>query len=220
MDLVEGIKTRKSVRAFLPRPVPRETLEQILELAACAPSWSNTQPWEVTVIGGDVMKELQNTIFQMANSGVTPSPDIPFPRFPEPYVTRSRNLGSQLYTVLGINREDREARLAWARQGNRLFDAPNGFIFDIDRQLGPYSILDLGLFCENLMLAAAGFGLGTCALAAGVLYPAVLRSLLGIPEAKQIVFSMAIGYPDWQHPVNKLTSQRDPVASFTRWCGF
>ncbi len=220
MEIVEAIKTRKSIRAFLPHPVPKETIEQVLELAKRSPSWANTQPWEVAVLGGEVMVQVQQALAQAASSGMTPSPDIPFPRFPESYIARRRSIGSRLYELMGINREDRQARLEWARKGNRFFDAPNGFIFYQDRELSPWSMLDLGLFSQTLMLAAVSFGLGTCSLAAAAPYPAILRQILGIPEEKKIVYGMAIGYPDWQYPANKLQSPREPVSSFARWYGF
>lgn len=220
MEIVEAIKARKSIRAFLPRPVAKQVLEEVLELAARSPSWANTQPWEVAVIGGEIMEQVKEALLEEVSSEVSPNPDIPFPRFDEPYVSRSRDLGRRLYEVLGISREDREARREWARQGSKLFDAPNGFIFCLDKVLGPYSMLDLGLFSQSVMLAALAFGLGTCSLAAAAPYPHVLRRILDIPDNKKIVYGMAIGYPDWQHPTNRLESQREPMASFTQWSGF
>ncbi len=220
MEVVEAIKARKSIRAFLPQPVPKEVLEEVLELAVRSPSWANTQPWEVVVIGGEVMQQVKEALVQAASSGVPPNPDIPFPRFEEPYTLRSRDLGRKLYEVLGISREDREARAEWARRGNKFFDAPNVFIFCLDEALGAWSMLDLGLFSQSVMLAAVTFGLGTCSLAVAGTYPQVLRKILGIPDNKKIVYGMAIGYPDWQHPANKLESPREPVASFAQWCGF
>lgn len=219
MELVEAIKARKSIRAFLPRPVPKPVLEKILELAARSPSWGNTQPWEVIVIGGEVMAQVKEVLFQVAQSGTSPEPDIPYSRFPEPYLSRRRDLGHRLYQILGIRREDRKAREEWALQGNKFFDAPNGLVFCLEKELGPWSLFDLGLFFQSVMLAALAFGLGTCPLAQGIFYPAVLRGILDIPDSKKVICGMAIGYPDWQHPVNKLESLREPVASFTRWYG-
>lgn len=217
MELVEAIKTRQSIRAFLPRPVPRTVLAEILELAAHSPSWSNTQPWEVAVIGGETMNEVKAALVEAATSGASPVSDIPQVSFAEPYTSRSRELGLRLYQVLGIDREDREKRQEWVLQGQRFFDAPNAFVFYLDESLGPWSLFDLGIFCQSVMLAALTLNLGTCSMAAVVRYPQVLRRILGIPDRKKIVLGMAIGYPDWQHPANKLVSPREAMASFTRW---
>ena len=219
MELVDAIKTRKSIRAFLPRLVPRPVLAEILELAAHSPSWSNTQPWEVAVIGGEIMNEVKAALVEAATSGVSPASDIPQVSFAEPYTSRSRELGLRLYQVLGISREDREKRQEWTLQGQRFFDAPNALIFYLDEALGPWSLFDLGLFSQSVMLAALTFDLGTCSMAAVVRYPQVLRRISGIPDNKKIVLGMAIGYPDWQHPANKLVSPREAVASFTKWHG-
>ena len=220
MELVEAIRARKSIRAFLPQPVPKPVLEEILELAAHAPSWGNTQPWEVIIMGGEVMERVKEVLFEVAKSGASPEPDIPYSRFPEPYLSRRRDLGYRLYQVLGISRGDKKRREEWTFQGNKFFDAPNGLIFCLDEELGPWSLFDLGLFFQSVMLATLAFGLGTCPLAQGVFYPSVLRGILGIPDKKKIICGMAIGYPDWQHPANKLESPREPVTSFTQWHGF
>lgn len=220
IEIVEAIRARKSIRAFLPQPVPKQILEEVLELAARSPSWGNTQPWEVIVIGGETMEQVKEALLQAARAEVSSNPDIPYPRFAEPYISRRRDLGYKLYQILGISREDRKAREEWALQGIRFFDAPNGLVFCLDEELGMWSLLDLGLFSQSVMLAALAFGLGCCSLATVVGYPGVLRETLDIPDKKKIVYGMAIGYPDWQHPANKLESPREPVASFARWRGF
>ncbi len=220
MEMIEAIKARKSIRAFLPQPVPRKVLEEILELAARTPSFSNTQPWEVTVIGGEVMEQVKKDLVQAASSGVPNESHIPYPDFTEPYLSRRRETGYTLYEVLGIDREDVQGRQEWSLQGKNFFGAPNGMIFYLDRELGLWSLFDLGLFFQSIMLAALSFGLSTCPLAAAVNYPKILQRILGIPDTKKIVCGMAIGYPDWQFPANKKESPREPGASFSRWCGF
>jgi nitroreductase len=220
MEIAEAIKARKSIRAFLPRPVPKQVLEEILELAARSPSWGNTQPWEVTIIAGGVMEQVKEALLQEARSAVVPDPDIPYPSFGELYRSRSRDLGSRLYQLLGISREDKQRRQEWGLQTSKFYDAPNALVFYLDEELGPWSLLDLGLFTQSVMLAALAFDLGSCSLAAVAGYPQVLRRILGIPDNKKIVCGMAIGYPDWQHPATKLESPREPVSSFTQWHGF
>ncbi|MFC1965516.1 nitroreductase [Chloroflexota bacterium] len=195
-------------------------LEEVLELAARAPSFSNTQPWEVTVIGGEVMEQVKKALVQAASSGVPSESHISYPNFTEPYLSRRRETGYKLYEVLGIDREDMQSRKKWSLQGRDFFGAPNGMIFYLEDELGLWSLYDLGLFSQSVMLAALSFGLGTCALAAAVNYPRILQRISGIPDTKKIVCGMAIGYPDWQFPANKKESPREPVATFSRWCGF
>ena len=220
MEVIEAIKTRKTIRAFLPEPVSREVLAEVLEVARRAPSWANTQPWEVAVLGGEVMGEVKAALIDAATSGETPGSDIPQIKFEDPYLARSRGLGFGLYEVLGIGREDREKRQEWALQGRKFFDAPSALIFYLDAVLGTWSMLDLGLFAQSVMLAALNFGLGTSSLAVVAAYPKILRRILSIPESKKIAFGMAIGYPDWSHPANKFQSQREEVENFATWHGF
>ncbi len=220
MEIVEAIKTRKSIRGFLPPPVPKPVLEEVLRLAARAPSGTNIQPWEVTIIGGEVMQQVKEALFQEARSGTPPAQDIPRLRLPERYFDRRRDIGYRLYGILGIRREDKKVRREWALQAIKFFDAPNGLIFYLDSELFPNHLLDLGLFLQSIMLVALAFGLGTCPEGIVVIYPEVLRKILNISDRKKIVCGMAIGYPDWKHPANKLVSPREPIESFTQWHGF
>ena len=220
MEIGEAIRARKSIRAFLPKPVPRQVLEEIMELAARSPSWGNTQPWEVAIMAGDVMEQVKEALLQEAKSAAVPNPDIPYPTFGESHRSRSRELGIKLYQLLGISREDKQRRQEWGFQVYKFFNAPNGFVFYLDEELGPWSLLDLGLFCQSVMLSALAYDLGCCALAAVAGYPRVFREILSIPDNKKIVCGMAIGYPDWQHPATKLESPREPLSSFTQWHGF
>jgi len=220
MEIGEAIKARKSIRAFLPQPVPKQVLEEILELATRAPSSSNIQPWEVTVIGGEVMERVKEALVELTRAEVPTALDIPYHRFAEPYLSRSQNLGHRLYQVLGIKGDDKEARKEWALRGRIFFDAPTGLIFYVDKKLSERALFDVALFAQSVMLAALAFGLGTCPLATVVGYPYVLRRILGIPDKKRIICGMAIGYPNWQSPANKLESPREPVVTFTRWHGF
>ena len=217
MDIIETIKIRKTIRAFLPKPVSKEILEELLEAARHSPSWANTQPWEMAVLGGDVIGEVKAALIDVATSGETPGSDIPQVRFEDPYLSRSRGVGAGLYEALGIGREDQEKRQEWALQGRKFFDAPAALIFYLDANLGTWSMLDLGLFAQSVMLAALNFDLGTSSLAVVAAYPKILRRILSIPESKKIAFGMAIGYPDWEHPANKFQSKREEVDNFAHW---
>lgn len=220
MDVIEAIKNRKSVRAFKADPVPREVLQSIMEAVLRAPSWANTQPWEFAILGGGVMEEVKAALAEKASSGETPNPDIAWPSFEGPYRERMRSLGARLFQELGIAREDKEARQNWMLAMARFFDSPNAIIVYMDASLGEWSMLDIGLAMENLMLAAWHYGVGTCSEAAVVQYPDVLRTLLKIPGAKRIILGLAVGYPDSSSPSMKLISEREPLEALVGWHGF
>jgi nitroreductase len=226
MDIAEAIRRRKSVRAFKPDPVSQDTLRELLEMAVRAPSWGNTQPWEFVIVTGKKLEEIRQACISKAEEPL--HPDLAAPRgFPEPYNTRRRAVGIKLFEAKGIAREDREARRRWGTQGLRLFGAPCVIYILIDRAfyfqgeaLNVWPVFDCGLVAENIMLLATKYGLGTIPEIQAVLYPEVLREALAIPESKLIVLGIAIGYPDWDDPVNKFRSDRDPLDKVTTWHGF
>lgn len=225
MDIAEAIDQRKSIRAFKPDAVPREILKEILELALRAPSWANTQPWEFAVVVGGKLEEIRQEYTERAEE--LPQPDLAFPReFPEPFDTRRRAVGRKILDIMAISREDREKRRRWYLQGLRMYEAPSVVYIYIDRSfylqgdsLNVWPIFDCGLVAENIMLLATKFGLGTIPEIQAAVYPVVLRKILDIPESKLIVLGIAIGYPDWDHPVNQFRSEREPLDSVTKWCG-
>ena len=226
MDIVEAIQQRKSTRAFKSGPVPQEILKEIMELALRAPSWANTQPWEFAIVTGKKLEEIRQVSVEKAEE--EPNPDIPRPReFPEPYDTRRRVLGRKVLELKGISREDKEKRKRWLLQGLRLFEAPCVIYIYIDRSfylqgggLNIWPIFDCGLVAENIMLLATRYGLGTIPQIQAVVYPDVLRRMLGIPDSKLIVLGIAVGYPDRDDPVNQLRSEREPLDNVSTWYGF
>lgn len=226
MDIVEVIQQRKSVRAFKPDPVPKKTLRELIEVALRAPSWANTQPWEFAIVTGKKLEEIRRAFAEKAEEQY--HPDIAPPRgFPEPFDSRRRTIGSKVLQLKGIGREDKEKRKLWVLQGLRLFEAPCAIYIYVDRSfyqqgdaLNIWTIFDCGLVAENIMLLAIKHGLGTIAQIQAVAYPEVLRQVLGIPDSKVIVLGIAIGYPDWNDPVNQLRSDREPLDNISRWYGF
>ncbi len=228
MDIVEAISQRKSIRAFKSDPVPKEILKELMELALRAPSWGNTQPWEFAIVTGKKLEEIRQASAEKAATATPDNPDIPRPRgFPQPYDTRYRALGRKVFELKGIGRTDKEKRMWWILQGLRLFEAPCVIYICIDRAiyqqddtLNIWPLFDCGLVAENIMLLATTYGLGTVAQIQAVLYPDVLRKVLGIPDSKLIVLGIAVGYPDRDDPVNKLRSERDPLDTVSTWYGF
>ena len=223
MNVLEAIRSRKSIRCYKPDPVPKETLKEILEVAGQAPSAMNTQPWEFTVIAGEVLENVRQGTVEMLNSGKIPSPEHLVIGWPSESVYRQRQveLAMQIFQLMDIPREDKQKRAQWMERGFRYFDAPAAIIICVDRALtevGP--LLDVGAVMQNICLAALEHGLTTCIEDQGTMYPSVLREFAGIPESKRIIIAIAIGYPDWDFPANKLESLREPVDNITTWCGF
>lgn len=220
MELIEAIKSRRSIRGYKPTPVPKEILTEILEIATHAPSGLNIQPWEFTVLGGKVLDDLKQALQEQARAGTLPTPDFPSKSLTGIYRQRQVELGIALYQLMGIAREDKEKRDQWMLKQLRAFDAPNAIIVSIDQEAeSPIALFSLGTVTQTIALAAVGFGLGTCIQAALVYYPKVVKQIAGIPEPKKLVVGIAIGYPDWDFPPNKLQSTREPLANIATWRG-
>lgn len=223
MDVIEAIKKRRSIRGYKPDPVPKQVLEQILELASHAPSAMNTQPWEFTVLTGEALENVRRSNIDLLNSGVPPNPEHVVTSWPKESIYRQRqvDLAKQLFQLMDIPREDKEKRAKWLERGFRYFDAPAAIIMSADRCLsesGP--LLDIGAVIQTICITALHFGLGTCIEDQGIMYPEVLRKYAHIPESKRIVIAIAIGYPDREFPANKVESGREPIRNTTTWLGF
>ncbi len=223
MDIIEAIKTRKSIRDFKPDPVSKKILWEILKGAGRAPSSLNSQPWEFNVIAGDALNNVRQAIVAKLNKGEPIQPEHSVVGWPSDSVYRKRQveLAIKLFKLMGIQREDKEKRAQWMERGFRFFDAPAAIIISVDRSLsetGP--LLDIGAVMQTICLAALHHGLGTCIEDQGVMYPDVVRKFAGILESKRIIISIAIGYPNWDFPANKLESSRESVENNTTWIGF
>jgi len=225
MDIVEAIHQRKSIRAFKPDPVPKSILREIMEVALRAPSWANTQPWELAVVAGNKLEEIRQAFLEKA--GGESNPDLPGPRgFPEPYGSRVRSLGITMADAMATRRRDSEKKQWWL-QGLGLYGAPaaiyvyteRSFCFQPD-SLNVWPIFDCGLVSQNIMILATKYGLGTIPQAQAVHHPDVLRKALGIPSSKLIILGIAIGYPDWDNAINQFTSEREALDNVARWYGF
>lgn len=218
MEIKQAIRTRKSIRGFLPKPVPKKIIEALLTAAGRAPSWGNTQPWEVMVVTGEKVKKLADAFCTAAVQGVTQDPDFEMPKgFPEPYLTRYRQVGKDLFSLLKIDREDKDKRAVHSLNNFRGFGAPVFIYLLLDKQLSPYALLDAGLFIQTLCLSALDYGLGTCILAALARFPGVIREHLPIPPEKNILVGIALGYPDPKAPANRYKSRRAPLEQWVTW---
>ena len=215
MDILEAVSTRRSIRAFKTDPVPRKILQEIMERALWAPSWGNTQPWELYIAAGRKLAEIQQGFIEKI--GQPSALEIPRPEtFPTRYVNRRRTLPAS-------PPQDKKGHIEVYRN----YGAPCVIYLCTGRELyfqnkGPnaWAIFDCGLAAENIMLLAPHYGLGTVAQAQAVAYPEVLRKVLGIPDSLVIVLGIAIGYPDWSQQVNQRRSTREPADNIVRWYGF
>jgi nitroreductase len=219
IDVITAMKQRHSVRAFLDKPVQQADITAILEAARFAASGVNTQPWQVCVVTGQTKQAISNAVLAEHAQGVKPNPDyLYYPReWHEPYKSRRFACGMALYGALDIKREETEKRQAVWQANYRFFDAPVGLFFFIDAFLEKGSWMDMGMFMQNVMLAAIGVGLATCPQAAMAEYPNIVRNVLGVGADKHLVSGMALGYADTMHPVNAYRTEREAVENFTRF---
>jgi len=211
-----AIRTRRSIRGFLPDPVPRETIARLLELAGTAPSGSNIQPWRVHVVTGEALRRLKADLLAR-HEGHAPE-EREYEYYPvkwrAPYLERRRAVGWKLYELTGVARGDREAGHRQRGRNYDFFGAPVGLVFTIDDDLEKGSWLDCGMFLQTFMIAARGHGLDTCPQAAIANYPAVLRRHLPIGATETIICGMALGHADPAEPANRLEPGREPLEAF------
>jgi nitroreductase len=216
VEFVDVVRARRSVRAFRPDPVPDALVRELLEVASRSPSGTNIQPWKVHVVSGAMRDRLVREVLAHRET----RPDDASAEFArtgnrkEPYVTRMRTLGKDMYSRIGIPRGDEAA--TWAQWGRNFsfFDAPVGLVFTIDKDLDAMSFLDIGMFMQTLMLAAKDRGLDTCAQGAWNMFWTVTRQVLAIPEDEYVIAGMSLGYADEAHPVNGVVAEREGLDVF------
>jgi nitroreductase len=219
-----AITSRRSMRAFLPTPVPRETLEQILAVSARAPSGTNTQPWQVHVLTGAPLAELSRRVrAAFDDPAERASHTEEYAYYPNewvsPFVDRRRKVGWDLYSLLGIGKADKARMHEQHGRNFHFFDAPVGLIFTIDRVMQQGSWLDYGMFLQNIMVAARARGLDTCPQAAFTQFHRVIRDCLNLPEQQVVVCGMALGVADPAAVENSLVTEREPVSAFAHFHG-
>ena len=219
MKVCEALEQRKSVRAFLDKPVEKAAIIRILNAARHAPSGTNTQPWNVAVVMGDEKRKLDTLIeneFRTRGEGKLPYNYYPV-EWKEPYKSRRKACGLQLYSAVNIGRNDKEKRLAQWAANYRAFDAPVAMFFFLEDIMEIGSYMDYGMFLQSIMLAAVEEGLATCPQAALGQYPELVRGELGYADNFTLLCGMALGYEDSSAPVNTYRTPREEVNSFTRF---
>jgi nitroreductase len=219
MNVSDALRQRKSTRAFLATPVPHEKILAALDAARFAPSGVNAQPWQVAVVSGEKKNELTRALEEeFRNNGLGEMDYHYYPlEWHDPYKKRRVACGAQLYAALGIERHDKTRRLEQWIANYRAFGAPVVLFFFIDKQLQKGSYMDFGMFLQSLMLAAVEEGLATCAQAALGQYPQLVKKALGYDPDTVLLCGMALGYEDTAAPVNNYRTEREVVATFTRF---
>lgn len=222
----EAILSRRSTRAFTAQPVAKEVVAELLAVASRAPSGTNTQPWKVYVLQGASRTELADKVCAVhdairANPTLAAEYQEEYDYYPQkwlsPYIDRRRENGWSLYGLLGIGKADKDKMHAQHQRNYRFFDAPVGLMFTMDRVMGRGSLVDYGMFLQNLMVAARGRGLGTCPQAAWNGFAKIILPHIGATPDEMLVCGMALGYADQSALVNTLTTPRESVERFTHW---
>jgi nitroreductase len=218
LSVDEALETRRSIRAFLPTPVPQFEIEAILSIAARAPSGTNTQPWRVRVLTEEALQQLVAKVTAAyLDPGYVQSEEYSYypSEWKSPFIDRRRKVGWDLYGLLGIGKADKARMHAQHGRNYSFFDAPVGLVFTIDRILNQGSWLDYGMFLQSVMLAARSRGLHTCPQAAWTPLHRVVAETLQFAPEEMLVCAMALGHADPEAIENSLRTERDPVAQFT-----
>jgi len=223
MIVSEAITSRFSCRAFLGTPVAKETVTDILRVAAHSPSGGNLQPWITFALAGqplvDLVAEVESRmIAEPAGDGaeyaIYPRP------LKEPYRSRQFKCGEDMYGTIGIARDNKPARWQQFRRNYRFFDAPVGLFFFIDREMGPPQWADLGIYLQSVMLLAREYGLHTCPQEAWSSWHATVARRVGAPGELMLFCGMALGYCDPEHPINSLRTDRAALDDTATLLGF
>jgi len=218
MDAIECILTRKSIRKFRPEPVPKDLLLDVVSAAMRAPSYKNSQPWEVVIVSGGKKDELSRILVDLIETDTPIRADIPPPAsWPEENAARIKDNAQKRSLALGLQPGGPDAAKKGRIANSRFYGAPHGLFLFQDSSLTAWSILDMGAFAQSLMLAANAKGLGTVPQGFLIDYSAEVKRFLGIPESKRLLLGMSIGYPDLSDKAATYVSPRCDIREIVKW---
>ena len=223
MEFETLVQTRRSVRGYLDKPVARELIEEIIQVAKGAPSSMNTQPWNLYVVTGEPLDKIRKGNTENMVAGIKPQRDFPTKEAYEGiHRQRQIEIAVQLFEAMGIERDDKEKRTDWVMRGFRQFDAPVSIVLTYDKILEPAAIaqFDLGAISYGICLAAWERGLGTVINGQGVMQTPVVREHAGIPDDQSILTCIAMGYPNDEFSANGVKSRRAGIEDFVSFVGF
>ena len=219
MNVREALNARFSCRGFTAEPVTREQVEAVVAAASRAPSWANTQPWEVVVVSGKKRNELSRKLVELAKGKAPTYPDLPKPKpWPKGMGERAGEHGARRLTTLGIARDDEAERDKLALMNFEFYGAPCAVFLFTEGSVGEWSIFDMGLFTQSLILAAHALGVGSCLQASVTNYAPEIKQALEVPDDKKLVLCIAMGYPDEKAKLNAYRSIKQNPDAFTKWC--
>ncbi|MEN6621779.1 MAG: nitroreductase [Smithella sp.] len=219
MELTTAVKERCSIRKFKTIDIPRNLVEQILDVARWSPSWGNTQPWEFYVLTGESLEKYKEMNRSKQEAGEAPFPDVRMPqKWPDILKKRYEESVANILIAQGIKREDKAARNQYYREMASLFGAPCLILACIPQVTSvEYAMLDMGLIIQTMCLLAHEKGLGTCIMASAVLYPSAIREIASIPDDKKIIAGIALGYPDPAFSSNAIERKRAEITEIFHW---
>jgi nitroreductase len=218
MELEKVVRERFSCRSYQQRPVAKQVIVHMLEIAQQTPSWCNCQPWQVLVVSGGEIERFRVALHSHAAQGVPTKPDFPFPlRYEGIYRERRKVCGVQLYQALGIGREDKASAAQQSLENFRFFGAPHVALITTEDELGVYGAIDCGLYVSNFMLAAQNLGVASIAQAALASYPDFIRGHFNLPPNRKFVCGISFGYADPAHPINSYRTARAIAAESVAW---
>lgn len=218
MDAIECIRERRSIRKFKPETVPKELLSEIIGIAQWSPSYKNSQPWECIVLSGAKKEALTKAMVQLLENGVKPSPDLPEPMtWPPAETAKIDHHMKRRVQLTGRHMDDPQARKMIKKANFGFYGAPHAIYLYQDASLTPWSLFDMGLFAQTMMLAARAKGFGTVPQAFATDYAEEIKKFLGLPETKRIIICISIGYPDMEAPENAYRSDRAGMDQFVKW---
>ena len=213
MKVTEALAARRSIRAFLDKPIERETLNAIFEAAARTPSWANSQPWDVFVATGDTLKRIKAGFAENYANAVPAALETPRPlQWSDAAIARQKQLGPDMMRDCGDSVEQ------FGKLNQTMFNAPAVIYLCVDKVLSQWSLYDIGAYSQSLMLAAVEYGLGTIPAIQVTNYPDILHRELQIPENLKVTIGIAIGYTDTSNAINNFNSARDPISQTVAYC--
>jgi len=220
--VAETFHARRSIRRFLPTPISRDVVVDLLELASRSPSGTNAQPWKVYALASGAREALSAALLERFDQDASEEREYAYypDQWVEPWLSRRRKLGVSLYELIGIPKGDKPRMKEQTGRNFLFFDAPVGLVFTLDRHLAQGMLIDYGIFIGHLIIAAQARGLASCVQTAFTDYPDTLHRHLGISEQELIVGGLALGHPDPDAPENHIVTEREPVEAFTTFKGF
>lgn len=223
MDVSEAVAHRRSIRGFLPTPVPGDRIRRALAEASRAPSGGNLQPWHVDVVAGEPLKRFRAIVREVMTKTPRGEAEREYDVYPKeltaPYSERRFEVGETMYAAIGVARQDKAKRVEWFKRNADFFGAPMALFLTVDRQMGPPQWSDIGMFLQSVMLLLEAEGVGTCAQEYWAAFPKTVTSFLGTPPNRMLFTGMAIGYPDADHPINAHVASRVPLEDFATFHG-